>query len=272
MPVMNRWIAPALVAALAAGTARADDGATAGDGAVEAGRVTWSILGPAAAFHFSDTFAPRVAHPAWECQTAYFALDAAGAVTPLGATPLSVVGPSLPASGLGQQVSASTSGGVQHRTFVNVIAVPGGSTINAASACDNAGRIFSNAGWHQTNPALGVEASRRSGRHEDFAYATLVRDSLGNASAMAGAGLQWSIAHAGSAEVAAGVAGGLWYRTDVAGQYYERVVHHVEPILLPVLTVTETHSGVGSNIAFAPQIAHINNTPTLMFQLTYRLH
>ena len=268
----NRWIAPALMAALAAVTARADDGATAGDSPAEAGRIAWTILGPAAAFHFSDTFAPRVAHPAWECQTALFAVDAAGAVTPLGGTPMGVVGPSLPAAGLGQQVSASASGGVQHRTYVNVIAAPGGTTINATSVCDNAGRIFSNAGWHQTNPAVGAEASRRSGRHEDFAYVTLVRDSLGNASAMAGAGRQWSIAHAGGAEVAAGLAGGLWYRTEVAGQYDERVVHHVVPILLPVLTVAQTHGGLGLNIAFAPEIAHINNTPTLMFQLTYRLH
>lgn len=172
-----------------------------------------------------------------------------------------------------------------------------------AYACD--GRdVAQEVGWSETNPAFGIEVSepsRPDAQSRDRAFATFVRDSYGNMSLMAGVGRGWPVANLGSLKFEAGISGGLWYRTVADGEviggkktychqndrmfgnqciesdkdyYITQFKRAFVPFVLPFLSITEQHTGIGVNIALAPKfkIGQYSPVPTttLMIQTTYR--
>lgn len=157
-------------------------------------------------------------------------------------------------------------------------------------------------GWQERNPAIGIEYSRLSSPgsiSRDRFFASLVTDSYNKMSLMTGVGRGWSIGHISSIKFEAGVVGGLWYRT-VAGDdvisgkisycfsnglyfqnqcvqsdkdyYLTELKRTFVPFVLPFLSVTETNTGLGFNLALAPKIRigsnYMNQTTTLMLQTT----
>jgi hypothetical protein len=72
--------------------------------------------------------------------------------------------------------------------------------------------------------------------------------------------------HEGALRVDAGVAGGLWYRTEHDGG-----PHRVVPAVMPALTITHTASGLGVNLGLAPRFTIAgrgNAVDALMLQTT----
>jgi hypothetical protein len=120
-------------------------------------------------------------------------------------------------------------------------------------------------GWYQNNPALGLSYTRR---HEDHALAYsagLVTDSFGKLGAIGLVAWLWPL-HEGALRVDAGVAGGLWYRTEHDGG-----PHRVVPAVMPALTITHRASGLGVNLGFAPRFTIAgrgNAVDALMLQTT----
>ena len=161
-------------------------------------------------------------------------------------------------------------------------------------------------GWSETNPALGLEVSAASSpgaKTRDKAFVNLVRDSYGTMSLMLGAGRAWSVGNLGPLEIEIGATGGVWFKSDTDGvieggslprcvdyssaqskcnHYYDfgekfyvsKLKRVTVPFLLPFISVTETRTGLGVNIALAPKIklGRYYQVPatTIMLQLTYK--
>jgi len=149
--------------------------------------------------------------------------------------------------------------------------------------------------WSGTNPAFGIEVSRRPGAPgsgtRDLLFISAVRDSYGSQSVMGGVGRAWEIGNLGSMKFEAGATAGLWRRSVSEGDFktgsiyagcsapsgcdvYEtRLKRAWVPFVLPFLAVTEQHTGIGMNLGLAPKIRIGGNdvvpTNTVMLQLTY---
>ncbi|PIZ23948.1 MAG: hypothetical protein COY49_00620 [Comamonadaceae bacterium CG_4_10_14_0_8_um_filter_57_29] len=159
-------------------------------------------------------------------------------------------------------------------------------------------------GWQEKNPAIGIEFSQLSSpgaSSRDRFFATIVKDSYNQMSLMAGVGRGWAIGSFGTVRFEMGASGGLWYRT-VAGQdmvagkknycftndpkygnvclpsgndyYMTEIKRAFVPFILPFLSVTESVTGVGFNLAIAPKIKigsmYTVPTTTFMLQTTYK--
>ncbi|MDO8729463.1 MAG: hypothetical protein Q7K26_06340 [bacterium] len=126
--------------------------------------------------------------------------------------------------------------------------------------------------WSQNNPALGLQYSRRYGTHTDQVFGTFVKDSYGTSSFMAGAGRLWPVASISTFSVDAGIIGGAWYRS-VLNIEKNTLSNRLVPYVLPALSITESRTGLGINVAFAPKTRykgkHVVPTNTFMFQTTY---
>jgi hypothetical protein len=256
------------------------------------------ILGPAASYHFSsDGALSRAAPPTWDCnaehvtsskvasgepsimKTGYatFQVHASPYVVSITSngdrnfTPTGQVAALLGPAG---DAAAYASGATGHA--INFRATSRLDSLNAYNqvACSTSDyrTTYEKVGWHQTNPAIGLEKSWRYADHVDKAYGSFVRDSYGKPSAMLGVGRQWPLVSARSVSIDGGLVAGLWYRSvlDDAGTSLKR---GVVPFVLPALTINEQHTGLGLNVAFAPQLKIGNRalvaTSTVMFQLTY---
>ena len=103
-------------------------------------------------------------------------------------------------------------------------------------------------GWVQNNPALGVSWTRRAEDHAVSWSAGLVTDSFGQLGAIGLAAYLWPL-HTGALRIDAGVAGGLWYRTQV-----DQGPRTVVPVAMPALTITHAASGLGLNLGLAPRL------------------
>ena len=256
------------------------------------------ILGPAASYHFSNDGAlSRAALPTWDCNAEH-----------VTSSKVASGEPSIVKTGFATfQVHASpyvvttSSNGDRNFTPTGQVAAllgPAGDTaVNAYGATGNAinfratSRLdslnaynqvacstsdyrttYEKEGWHQTNPAIGLEKSWRYANHVDKAYGSFVRDSYGKPSAMLGVGRQWPLVGARSVSIDGGLVAGLWYRSvlDDAGTSLKR---GVVPFVLPALTINEQRTGLGLNVALAPRLKIGNRvlvaTTTAMFQLTY---
>ncbi|MFG6488296.1 hypothetical protein ACG04R_16535 [Roseateles sp. BYS78W] len=127
-------------------------------------------------------------------------------------------------------------------------------------------------GWEGNNPALGLRYTRRLDDHSNTFLFSWVRDSYGTSSVMLAAGRMWPVLDVDSVKVDAGVVGGLWYRS-VLNRSEDGLVRRVVPFALPSMAITETHTGLGVDLGFAPRLAMngytVNRTPTLMVQLNY---
>jgi len=120
-------------------------------------------------------------------------------------------------------------------------------------------------GWYQNNPALGLSYTRRHADHAIAYSAGLVTDSFGKVGAIGLVAWLWPL-HQGTLRVDAGVAGGLWYRTEHDGG-----PHRVVPAVMPALTITHRASGLGVNLGFAPRFTIAgrgNAVDALMLQTT----
>lgn len=256
------------------------------------------ILGPAASFHFSNDGAlSRAALPTWDCnaehvtsskvasgmpsivKTGYatFQVHASPYVVTISPngdrtfTPTGQVAALLgPASDSGE-----TAYGATGHAF-NFWAASQPDNFNAYNqvTCSTSDyrTTYEKEGWHQTNPAIGLEKSWRYANHVDKAYGSFVRDSYGKPSAMLGVGRQWPLVSARSVSIDGGLVAGLWYRSvlDDTGTSLKR---GVVPFVLPALTINEQRTGFGLNVALAPRLKIGNRvlvaTTTAMFQLTY---
>ncbi|HSN31430.1 MAG TPA: hypothetical protein VLU41_02000 [Ideonella sp.] len=121
-------------------------------------------------------------------------------------------------------------------------------------------------GWVQNNPALGLSWTRRADGHAVSWSAGLVTDSFGQLGAIGLAAYLWPL-HAGALRVDAGVAGGLWYRTQV-----DQGPRTVVPVAMPVLTLTHAASGFGIDVGLAPRFTingRGNVVDAVMLQTTW---
>lgn len=222
--------------ALASGTARAE-------GAQE----EWRVLGPAFAHHFtSDGEVVKPASKKQECGTAD---DGLGNTF---TSPTPVPGALL--------ASPPPPGGPY--TYYRL----------QAYTCKDVAVPAERKGWESSNPALGLEYTRRYDTHSDKVLATLARDSYGKSSFMLAAGRLWPVLNLVGVQFDAGVVGGLWNRT-ILNQAGDDVVRRTVPFVLPALSISEERTGLGLNLALAPKMSinsyAINRTTTLMVQSTW---
>jgi hypothetical protein len=128
--------------------------------------------------------------------------------------------------------------------------------------------------WNQNNPAVGLMYTRRYDDHSTSWFSTLVRDSYGTPSLMAGAAYMWPLSKLGSVKVDGGIAGGLWFRS-VINTDTNKLRRTVIPFAFPGLSMTEANTGLGLELGLMPKLnLHFGNrqfaTPTtLMVQITY---
>lgn len=128
--------------------------------------------------------------------------------------------------------------------------------------------------WHQINPGAGVMYTRRYDDHSISYFGTLVRDSYGTSSVMAGASYMWPLATLGTISVDGGLAGGLWYRS-VLNPDTNALSRSLVPYVFPGVSITETKTGLGVVAGVIPKMnLHFGgrrfSTPTtVMVQLTY---
>lgn len=127
-------------------------------------------------------------------------------------------------------------------------------------------------GWVENNPAIGLRYTRRGATHADSLFAGLVRDSYGSSSLMAGAARMWPLFDAGSFTVEGGLVGGLWWRT-IPNREETKLERALVPFVLPTMTLAESSTGLGLDVAFAPRVSvggqFLNRVPTFMYQVTY---
>ena len=120
-------------------------------------------------------------------------------------------------------------------------------------------------GWYQNNPGLGVAWTRR---HDDYSLSYsvgLVDDSFGRTGTIGLAAWLWPV-KGGALRIDAGLAGGLWYRTE-----RDQGERAVVPVLMPALTVVHRPSRLGLNVGFAPRATVSgsgNRVDALMVQTT----
>lgn len=121
-------------------------------------------------------------------------------------------------------------------------------------------------GWVQNNPALGLSWTRRFDDHAVSWSAGLVTDSFGQLGAIGLGAYLWPLAE-GAWRVDVGVAGGLWYRTQV-----DQGPRTVVPVAMPALTLTHGASGLGVNVGLAPRFTingRGNVVDAVMLQTTF---
>lgn len=140
---------------------------------------------------------------------------------------------------------------------------------SAMVECD--GQRTRRARWHQANPAIGLEYTWRRAGYADRAFATIVRDSYGQMSLMAGGARLWPLAAPGTVLIEGGLAAGLWWRSDLKTETTTDM--RVVPFVLPSLSVTERSTGLGVNLALMPRARilgrQVTSTTVAMLQLTY---
>lgn len=179
-------------------------------------------------------------------------------VNALGATPSGFSGGGKRYEVVG--VAGTTPSGIQ--TFNEVICVEGKPTYVKQ--------------WHQNNPAIGLEKSWRYDGHVDKVFGTFVRDSYGSKSLMVGVGRLWELGSVGTFNFDGGVVAGAWYRT-VLDPDNAQLQRRLIPYLLPALSITETSTGLGANLALAPRMKipgtnyYASSDTTVMVQLTWLL-
>lgn len=126
--------------------------------------------------------------------------------------------------------------------------------------------------WVENNPALGLRYTRRLDSHADSAFASVVRDSYGSHSLMAGGARTWPLLSAGSFSAEAGLVGGVWWRT-IPNRAETKLERALVPFVLPIMTFAESSTGLGLDVAFAPRVSVggrvLNRVPTFMYQVTY---
>lgn len=146
-----------------------------------------------------------------------------------------------------------------------------GSGIHGTALVECDGERTRRARWHQANPALGLEYTWRRSGYADRAFATIVRDSYGQMSLMAGGARLWPLAAPGTVLIEGGVAAGLWWRSDLKTETTTDM--RVVPFVLPSLSVTERSTGLGVNLALMPRSRilgrQVTSTTVAMLQLTY---
>lgn len=128
-------------------------------------------------------------------------------------------------------------------------------------------------GWHNSNPALGLEYTRRFESHSDKFMATFVRDSFGNPSFMVTAGRLWPVLSGFGVQVDIGAVGTLWNRT-IRNASEDGVFRRTVLFVLPAVSISEASTGLGMNLAIAPKVSvgkYANHTTTLMVQTTWML-
>ena len=181
------------------------------------------------------------------------------------------------------QQCGSSSGGLGS-TFTSSVPIPG--AVNAPGSkpgayiyyrlstysCNEVVVPAERRGWDGDNPALGLRYTKRFDDHSTTYLVNWVRDSYGTSSVMLAGGRMWPLLDAVSVKVDAGVVGGLWYRS-VLNRAEDGLVRRVVPFALPSVSMTETHTGIGVDLGFAPRLSingyMVNRTPTLMVQLNY---
>lgn len=130
-------------------------------------------------------------------------------------------------------------------------------------------------GWQGSNPAIGIEYTRRYTDYSDIFLANFVRDSYGTPSFMLAAGRLWPLGTLRTVRFDGGVVAGIWHRS-VLNQAGDGLVRRVVPYALPSLAISDSYTGLGLDVAFAPKMSSngytANRTPTLMLQTKYMVH
>jgi len=123
--------------------------------------------------------------------------------------------------------------------------------------------------WYEFNPSIGFEKSKatEAGRERYFIQAT--RDSYGKFGLMGGYGTSLITSSSEDGYIDAGLAGGLWWRTNRLGD------RNLTPFALPFISGLHGDSGIGFNLGVAPKIKvrGLVDVPTwtLMLQLKYMI-
>lgn len=148
---------------------------------------------------------------------------------------------------------------------------PLGSYTQGAAMVECDGQRSRRARWRQANPAIGLEYTWRHSGYADRSFATIVRDSYGQMSLMAGGARLWPLAAPGTVLIEGGVAAGLWWRSDLKTETTTDM--RVVPFVLPSLSLTERTTGLGLNLALMPRSRilgrQVTSTTVAMLQLTY---
>jgi hypothetical protein len=262
--------------------------ACAGDPSIE-----WRLMGPAFSYHSSkEGAATDLSATQWKCDAFARSTDAAGKPMRGGfetqyasfttTNPADIRQGFAPRGEVARQLAAPVATNTGYRgapAGYMEYKVTGRPMTDAATGSTSFNRVScytygagSETRWHQNNPALGLEASVRNEGRIDKLFATIVRDSYGAPSFMAGAGRLWTLMQYRSVTVDGGITGGLWYRStpDDDPAALKKVV---VPFILPTLSITEATTGLGMEIAIAPRArfngSYLASTTTLMFQSTW---
>lgn len=254
--------------------------------------VEWRVLGPAFSDHFTKQGALRYeTPPTWDCTVSSVQEDSnnvkqstviktfttadpfdagksfipAGEVANAVGKPSSYGNPSGAANG-GLVYTATGTFAYDHATQIE--------TFKNAS-CETTSKPGQDRSWHQNNPAFGLQRAWRYRDHVDLVYATFVRDSYGSSSFMVGGGREWPLAKLGTVAFEGGLVAGLWRRSEVTNDGWA-LERRTVPFILPALSINESKTGIGLNVAIAPRAVidgHcLSSTTTAMFQLTYLIH
>lgn len=241
----------------------------------------WTVLGPSFSYHLSNDGAQYSGTPKWGCEGVRWAVTQPATLTTgpkfqsSSYTKFDVANLADVAAQLNSPPASPGSIGINSLGFEQ-FSVHGSAitpTEHNAIYC-----VQYNHGdeqrWNQNNPAIGLEKSWRYNTHVDKVFATIVTDSYGTKNTvMAGAGRQWPVGTWRTFSADAGFTAGLWARSelDEDNNLYRTVV----PFVLPVISVQESRTGLGANIALAPQLKIndrvISSTTTLMLQFTYQV-
>lgn len=211
----------------------------------------WDVLGPAFAHHFSST--GQVVKPKTSTQQC--------------GTP--------PDDSLGNTVTSDVP-------IPGMVAAPGSQPGGPyiyyrmqAYICQTVTVPAEHEGWQGSNPAIGLEYVRRYSDHSTVFLANFVRDSYGTPSFMLAAGRLWPLGTLGTVRFDGGVVAGIW-RRGVLNQAGDGLVRRVVPYALPSLAISDSYTGLGLDVAFAPKMSFngytANRTPTLMLQTKYMVH
>ena len=236
----------------------------------------WRILGPAWSYHSNtDQAQLRPQSSQYDCRL--------GTYIPPGMTAADGEKAGIPSRVCAEDSAtppASESGGLGWDCSRNVpwtgsrVTLPSGTVVTPTTYVCRFTKTESVRQWHQNNPALGLEYTRRFDDHLVKGFFSLVRDSYGSSSLMLGGAYMWPLADVGGFTVDGGIVGGVWFRSviDLASNELRRAA---VPFVFPGLSITDSRTGLGLSVGLAPKVSfklggsRYSTPTTVMVQATW---